>query len=232
MPGILQDVVRAALASLEGMSTQKDRDNLARFGINAKNALGVSMANVQVLAKRLGTSHELAAALWETGVYEARMVASLVDDPALVTTAQMDAWCRDFDNWGIVDTVCFKLFDRVPHAWAKVEPWSKRKDEFQKRAAFALLACLALHDKKAADDQFLRCLPLIETASTDERNFVKKGVSWALRSIGIRNARLRDASTGLAAQLAESDDPTARWLGKEALREFKKKSATKGKTKK
>ena len=122
MPGILQDVVRAALASLEGMSTQKDRDNLARFGINAKNALGVSMANVQVLAKRLGTSHELAAALWETGVYEARMVASLVDDPALVTPAQMDAWCRDFDNWGIVDTVCFKLFDRVPHAWAKVEP--------------------------------------------------------------------------------------------------------------
>ncbi|MEP7366173.1 MAG: DNA alkylation repair protein, partial [Acidobacteriota bacterium] len=124
MTAIVDDVVKAALESLAQMSTPKDRDNLARFGINARNALGVSMANVQVLAKRLGTSHELAAALWETGVYEARMVASFVDDPALVTTAQMDRWCRDFDNWGIVDTVCFKLFDRVPQAWARVEPWS------------------------------------------------------------------------------------------------------------
>ncbi|HZO56769.1 MAG TPA: DNA alkylation repair protein [Bryobacteraceae bacterium] len=227
MPGIMQDVVRAAVASLEQMSTRKDRDNLARFGINAKNALGVSMANVQVLAKRLGTSHELAAALWETGCYEARMVASFVDDPALVTPAQMERWCRDFDNWGIVDTVCFKLFDRVPHAWAKVEPWSKKKGEFQKRAAFALLASLALHDKKAGDEQFLRCLPLIEQAAGDGRNFVKKGVSWALRSIGLRSPALRAASSELAERLAASEEPSARWLGKEALREFKKKGKQK-----
>jgi 3-methyladenine DNA glycosylase AlkD len=227
MPGIMQDVVRAAVASLEQMSTRKDLDNLARFGINAKNALGVSMANVQVLAKRLGTSHELAAALWETGCYEARMVASFVDDPALVTPAQMERWCRDFDNWGIVDTVCFKLFDRVPHAWAKVEPWSKKKGEFQKRAAFALLASLALHDKKAGDEQFLRCLPLIEQAAGDGRNFVKKGVSWALRSIGLRSPALRAASSELAERLAAWEEPSARWLGKEALREFKKKGKKK-----
>jgi 3-methyladenine DNA glycosylase AlkD len=227
MSGILKDVVKAALASLEEMSTQKDRDNLARFGINAKNALGVSMANVQLLAKRMGTSHELAAALWETGVYEARMVASFVDDPALVTPAQMDRWCRDFDNWGIVDTVCFKLFDRVPHAWSKLEPWSKKRDEFQKRAAFALLACLALHDKKTGDEQFLRGLTLVDAAAGDDRNFVKKGVSWALRSVGLRNPGLRAAATELATRLSKSGAPSARWLGKEALREFAKKGKTK-----
>lgn len=219
----LQAVVREALAALEGMSTQKDRDNLVRFGINAKNALGVSMANVQKLAKRLGRNHELAGALWDTGVYEARMVASFVDDPALVTPAQMERWCRDFDNWGIVDTVCFKLFDRVPHAWAKVEPWSRKKGEFQKRAGFALLACLALHDKKTGDEPFLRALPLIEEASGDNRNFVKKGVSWAFRSVGLRSPALRAAALEMAARLAEAGEPSARWLGKEALREFQKK---------
>jgi 3-methyladenine DNA glycosylase AlkD len=215
--------VQEALAALERMSTQKDRDNLVRFGINPRNGLGVSMANMQKLAKQLGTDHELAAALWETAVYEARMVASLIDDAAMVTPAQMDLWCRGFDNWGIVDTVCFKLFDRVPHAWAKLEPWSKKKDEFQKRAAFALLACLALHDKKTGDEPFLRALELIDEAAGDDRNFVKKGVSWALRSVGLRNAKLRAAATELATRLSTSDEPSARWLGKEALREFQKK---------
>jgi 3-methyladenine DNA glycosylase AlkD len=125
---------------------------------------------------------------WATGFYEARMMAAFVDEPLRVTAAQMDRWCSDFDNWGIVDTVCFKLFDQTPHAWKKVLQWSTRRDEFQKRAAFALLACLGVHDKEATNEQFLACLPLIEEASTDGRNFVKKGVSWALRVIGRRNA--------------------------------------------
>ena len=142
------DDVQAALSWLERKSTKRDRDNLERFGINAKKAFGVSMANIQLLAKRLGRSHELAAALWNTGWYEARMLASFVDEPARVTPAQMDRWCRDFDNWGICDTVCFHLFDRTPHAWAKVARWSDKRDEFVKRAAFALLASLALHDKQ------------------------------------------------------------------------------------
>src|SRR6185369_16347805 len=140
MPVENAEQVRAALSSLEKMSTKRDHANLAKFGIDAPKAFGVSMANIQVLAKRLGHSHELAAALWETGWYEARMLASLVDEPDRVTSAQMDRWCRDFDNWGICDTVCFKLFDRAPHAWAKVPLWSKKREEFIRRAGFALLA--------------------------------------------------------------------------------------------
>jgi len=216
----LEVEVRAALASLEQMSTQRDRENLARFGITASKVFGVSMANIQVLAKRLGRNHELAAALWDTGWYEARMLASLVDDPARVTPAQMDRWCRDFDNWGICDTVCFCLFDRTPHAWAKVAQWSDKRDEFVKRAAFALLASLALHDKRAADEPFVRCLPHVERAATDERNFVKKGVSWALRSVGRRNAALNAAAVKVARRLSASPEAAARWVGRGALKEL------------
>src|SRR5258707_15767392 len=138
-----QDDIQAALAWLEKKSTPRDRANLARFGINATKAFGVSIANIQVLAKRLGRNHALAAALWDTGWYEARLLSSFVDEPARVTPAQMDRWCRDFDNWGICDTLCFHLFDRTPHAWGKVAQWSDKPDEFVKRAAFALLASLA-----------------------------------------------------------------------------------------
>ncbi|MBI2680924.1 MAG: DNA alkylation repair protein [Candidatus Solibacter usitatus] len=212
--------VQEALAWLEKKSTARDRANLARFGINATNALGVSVANIQVLGKRLGRSHELALALWRTGCYEARMLTSFVDEPACVTPAQMDRWCRDFDNWGICDTVCYHLFDRTPHAWSKVVQWSDQPDEFVKRAAFALLASLAGHDKNASDEQFLATLPLIERASSDERNFVKKGVSWALRRIGRRSAALHAASMTLARRLAESPSSAARWVGKDTLRDI------------
>jgi 3-methyladenine DNA glycosylase AlkD len=214
--------VDSALAALEEMSTQHDRENLARFGINATKAFGVSMANVQALAKRLGRSHELAEALWQTGWYEARLLTSFVDEPARVTPEQMDRWCRDFDNWGICDTVCFKLFDQTPHAWAKVKEWSGEDDEFVKRAAFALLASLAGHDKKTGNERFLATLPLIERAATDERNFVKKGVSWALRGIGRRNAALHAAAMEVARRLSASREPAARWVGKDALRDLTK----------
>jgi 3-methyladenine DNA glycosylase AlkD len=134
----------------------------------------------------------------------------------------MDRWAREFDNWGICDTLCFCLFDRTPHAWNKVEQWSKRREEFVKRAAFALLASLALHDKESPDVPFLRSMDLIERAATDERNFVKKGVSWALRSVGRRNRVLNQAAVKLAGRLAESQHPAERWLGKDALRELVK----------
>lgn len=218
----IREEVEAALAALEEMSTPHDFENLARFGINASQAFGVSMANIQVLAKRIGRNHELAAALWETGWYEARMLTSFVDEPERVTPEQMDRWCRDFDNWGICDTLCFKLFDRTPHAWAKVEQWSSASDEFVKRAAFALLASLAGHDKKAGDEPFLKALPLIERAATDDRNFVKKGVSWALRGTGRRSAVLHAATVELARRLAASPDAAARWVGKDALRDLTK----------
>ena len=213
--------VNAVIASLKKASTKKTLDSLPRYGITTSKAMGVSVGNIQVIAKGIGKDHDLAQALWTTGWYEARLLTAFIDEPDRVTPLQMDRWCRDFDNWGIVDTVCFKLFDQTPHAWKKVLQWSKRRDEFQKRAAFALLACLGVHDKEATNEQFLACLPLIEEASTDERNFVKKGVSWALRVIGRRNAELHNSCVELAEGLASSMNPTARSLGKEALREFK-----------
>jgi len=212
--------VQAALAWLERKSTRRDRENLTRFGITASKAFGVSIANIQVLAKRLGRNHQLAAALWDTGWYEARLLTSFVDEPAHVTPAQMDRWCRDFDNWGVCDTVCFHLFDKTPHAWAKVEQWSDSRHEFVKRAAFALLASLALHDKRADDESFVRCLPLVERAAADERNFVKKGVSWALRLIGRRNLALNAAALAAARRLSSSPEAAARWVGKGAVREL------------
>jgi 3-methyladenine DNA glycosylase AlkD len=217
---LVAEDVQAALLALERMSTKRDRDNLVRFGITATRPFGVSMANLKILAKRLGRDHALAAGLWDTGRYEARMLATLVDDPALVTPAQMERWCRDFDNWGICDTACFVLFDRTPHAWAKVSEWSVRREEFVKRGAFALLACLALHDKHAGDEPFLEGLRLIEQGATDDRNFVKKGVSWAIRLVGRRNAALNAASIAVARRLADSESAAARWVGRDALKEL------------
>jgi len=222
MKGSVQAEAQAALKWLEAKSTARDRENLVRFGINAKKAFGVSMANIQVLGKKLGRNHELAAALWETGWYEARMLTSFVDEPSEVTAAQMDRWCKDFDNWGICDTLCFCLFDRTPHAWAKVAQWRNKRGEFQKRAAFALLASLAGHDKSASDERFIQGLAFIEEGAADERNFVKKGVNWALRRIGTRNAALRAAAVEVAGRLAESKEAAPRWVGKDALRELTK----------
>ena len=216
----LNDDVQAALSWLQKKSTPRDRENLARFGIHADKAFGVSMANIQVLGKRLGRNHDLAAALWATGWYEARMLTAFVDEPARVTSAQMDRWCRDFDNWGICDTLCFCLFDRTPHAWAKVEKWRDDRGEFVKRAAFALLASLAGHDKSAGDERFVEGLRFIERAAGDERNFVTKGVSWALRRIGRRNLALNAAAVKTARRLSASPEAAARWVGKGALKEL------------
>src|SRR5919106_491524 len=211
--------VREALTWLERRGTKKNRDGMARYAIVAPRAFGVSVADIRQLGKKLGRDHELAAALWETGWYEARMLAAFVEEPERVTPAQMDRWARDFDNWAICDALCFHLFDRTPHAWRKVEQWSRRREEFVKRAAFALLASLALHDKHAPDAPFARSLRLIERSATDDRNFVKKAVSWALRSIGRRNQPLNMAAVDVARRLAESNGPAARWVGKDALRE-------------
>ena len=218
--------LRAVLESLKRLGSRKTRDGLARYGIVTDKAFGVTVGDIQRLAKTIGVSHELAEALWQTGWYEARLLAAFVDDPALVTPAQMDHWRRDFDNWGICDTVCFKLFDRTPHAFAKVRQWSRSREEYSKRASFALLASLALHDKKAENPVFVELLPLIEQASNDERNFVKKGVSWALRSIGARNAELHTAAVTLARKLADSPEAAPRWVGKDVLRDLNRPLVT------
>ncbi len=216
----LKKAVAAALAELKRRSSRKVRDGMVRFGLPNDQALGVGMADIQKLGKKLHPDHDLAEALWRTGVYEARLLAVYVDDPGFVTPRQMDRWCRDFDNWGIVDTVCFKLFDQVPHAWKKIAPWSKAKGEFQKRAGVVLIACLAGHDREAKDEGFRRCLPIIAAAAEDERNFVKKGVSWALRMVGRRNSELNVAALKLAQRLIDSKSPAARWVGRDAFREL------------
>ena len=193
-----------------------------RFGIHTDRAFGVPMARMKVLAKELGTDHDLAAELWASGWYEARIVASIVDDAAAVTADQMDAWCDDFDNWAIVDTVCFNLFDRTTHAWSKVDQWAPSDREFTKRAAFALLWSLALHDRKAEDDRFAHGLELIELGAGDGRHLVDKAAEMALKAIGKRRSSLTGAAIAVAERLAVSADPAARRVGRPALSELRR----------
>jgi 3-methyladenine DNA glycosylase AlkD len=219
-PAPTPDRVRDALTWLERRGSRKNRDGMARYGIVAPKVFGVSVSMIQQLGKRLGRDHDLAIALWDTGWYEARMLSAFVDEPDRVTAGQMDRWARDFDNWAVCDHLCFHLFDRTPHAWRKIDQWSRRRAEFVKRAAFALLASVALHDKSAPDAPFVRSLRLIEAGAADERNFVKKGVSWGLRSVGRRNRALNAAAIKVARRLAGSADAAPRWVGKDALREL------------
>jgi len=212
--------VQEVVAKLKRLGSKRARDGMARFAIPSDRAFGMSMATIHKVAKGLGRDHALAEALWRTGWYEARTLAAFVDEPSRVTPAQMDRWCRDFDSWAICDTVCFKLFDRTPHAFRKVKQWARLEGEFQKRAAFALLASLAGHDRKSKDAPFARCLPLVERAASDERNFVKKGVSWALRGVGHRSLALHKASVALAKRLKASEKAASRWVGKDALRDL------------
>ena len=223
----VEDEVRSVLTWLERKGSKRNRDGMARYAIPSDNAFGVSVGTLRQLAKRLGRNHELAHALWGTGKYEARMLASLVAQPERLTPAEMERWAKEFDSWAICDTMCFHLFDRSPHAWEMVERWSDRREEFVRRSAYALLASLTVHDKEAADRAYLRGLVHIERAATDDRNFVMKAVNWALRSIGKRNQTLNAAAVTVARRLAESPQSAARWVGKDALRELTSGSVTK-----
>ena len=213
---------RKALALLKRRSTRAYRDGMAHFALPSERAFGISVPDIRAVARQLGRSHQLALSLWKTGYYEARMLATIVDEPAKVTPAQMDRWARDFDSWGICDAACFGLFDRTPFAFRKVAEWAPRKEEFVRRASFALLASLAVHQKNLGDSPFLKTLPLIERGSRDGRNFVKKGVSWALRSIGSRSRQLHQRCLALSRRLAASDVPSARWIGNDALRDLQR----------
>jgi 3-methyladenine DNA glycosylase AlkD len=205
---------------LERVGTRRTVEGMARYGLPSDRAFGVTVAAMRAQSKKIGRDHALAAALWKSGWYEARMMAALVDDPELVTRRQMDAWAADFDNWGVCDTVCFHLFSRSPLGWEAARRWSKSREEFIKRGAFALMASLVLRDPEAPHAKFLALLPLIEKGARDERNFVKKGVNWALRTIGKRNARVNKAAVASARRLAHSKDAAPRWVGKDALREL------------
>lgn len=223
----IEHEVQSALKWLKSHSSKANLEGMARYAIPSDHALGVAMRDIKALGQKLGRNQELAAALWDTGVYEARMLASFVGDPEKLTPAQMDRWCKDFDNWAFCDAMCFNLFDRSPHAWAKVKEWSARRSEFEKRTAFALLWSLSVHDKQTSDDQFVMGLALIEREAGDERNFAKKAVNMALRAVGKRNRALNAAAVAVARRLAESHDATAKWVGKDALRELASAAVTK-----
>ncbi len=193
---------------------------MARFGLTPDRRLGLSVPAMRKIAKALGRDHRLALALWKTGIPDARIVASLVADPAALTARQMDAWVAGFNSWDVCDQVCGNLFDRSPLAWRKIRPWAARDEEYVRRAAFALIASLAVHDREASDASFQALLPIIAAAATDERNFVKKAVNWALRNIGKRNRRLRRAALATARRLRAVDSRAARWVAADAIREL------------
>jgi 3-methyladenine DNA glycosylase AlkD/uncharacterized protein YdhG (YjbR/CyaY superfamily) len=215
---------KTVLAELKRSSSPAYKADLAkRYGIITKAPVyGVAVGTLRAMAKRIGYNRALAEQLWKSGVHDARMLATMIDDPADVTPAQMDRWVKDCDNWGLVDTACFHYWDRSPHAFKQIEKWAKAKEEFTKRASFALLASAALH-KTITDEQCLRGLELIEANANDPRNFVKKAVNWALRAIGGKKSpKCRAAARELAEQLSVSEDATERWVGKDAARAFDK----------
>lgn len=206
------------------LRTMSDPSNLpgqARFGIDISRSLGISMTRLRPLARRIGKDHDLALALWRTGVREARILASLVDDPARVTPEQMDAWAAEFASWEVVDACCCNLFDRTEHRYAKAVEWAGAGPEFIKRGGFSLMAGIAVHDREATDEQLLALLPLIQRESCDRRNFVRKAVNWALRQIGKRNAALNLAAIRTAEQIAAMDCRGAGWVASDALRELR-----------
>lgn len=205
---------------LEQSASEENRAGMARFGIPPDRALGVPKPAIRAIAKQAGKDHALAIALWETGILEARILASLVAEPAMVSRAMMDDWVADFDSWDICDQVCGNLFDRVAPAEEAIRNWYNDEREFVRRAAFSTIAWRAVHNKNAPDALFLAYLPLIEAASTDERNFVKKAVNWALRQIGKRNLALNAAALELACKLAALSGKTASWIGRDAAKEL------------
>ncbi len=213
---------KAILAELRRHARPDAKAKLARFGIPGDDALGLAMAEVQAIARRIGCRHDLVDELWATGIYEARLLCAYVDEPTAVTKAQMQRHCRDFADWATCDTLCFALWDRTPHALAMVDAWANARGEFQRRAAFALLAALALHDKERDDADFVRRLPLCAEAADDGRNFVKKGVLWALNAIGRRSPAMHECTLALCTELAAREEPSARWIGKTGLRELRK----------
>jgi 3-methyladenine DNA glycosylase AlkD len=212
---------RHILRTLKSYYKPENVEGMARFGIVTKKAYGVPAPALRKLAREIGKDHGLAQRLWSSGILDARGLAALIDDPAQVTEEQMESWVADFDNWAVCDGACLHLFRRTPFAHAKAIEWSARDEEFVKRAAFALMACLSVHDKTAGDRQFERFLPIIEREATDERNFVRKAVNWALRQIGKRNLRLSRKAIETAERIRALDSRVARWIAADALRELR-----------
>lgn len=212
--------IEAILAELRGRAVPSNLEGMRRYGIRTERALGVSIPSLRELAKQVGKNHTVALELWKTGIHEARILASMVDEPSKVTEPQMDRWVREFDSWDLCDGCCGNLFDRTPLLYQKAAKWSRNRSEFVKRAGFALMAALAVHDKKAPDGKFIAFFPLIESGASDERNLVRKAVNWALRQIGKRNEYLNVRAVRVAKEIGKMDGRAARWVSADALREL------------
>jgi len=210
----------AIMNRLKSLENKKNVQGMARYGINPKNNLGVSIYILRPLAKEIGRNHDLALKLWNSGIHDARLLACFIDDPEKVTGKQMDCWANDFDSWDICDQACTSLFDKNSVAWKKIFEWAEEDKEFVKRGAFSLIAGLSVHDKEANDKKFEQLLPLIKKHSIDERNYVKKAVNWALRNIGKRNLNLNNKAIKTAEQIKKIDSKSAKWIANDAIREL------------
>jgi 3-methyladenine DNA glycosylase AlkD len=208
------------IQKLKALSNLENVKGMARYGINPTHNLGISISQLRPLAQEIGMNHPLALQLWNTGIHDARLLACFIDDPHQVTPTQMDTWAEDFDSWDICDQACTSLFDQTSFAYQKVHQWAQDDKEFTKRAAFALIAGLAVHDKNAPDTAFEQFFPLIITHAVDNRNYVKKAVNWALRNIGKRNQQLNTRAIETAREIQHITAPSARWIGADALREL------------
>lgn len=215
------------LLKLKANARPDQVEGMARYGISAERRLGVKVPDMRKIAKEVGKEHAIALELWKTGIPDAQIVAALVGEPEKLTEEQMEDWVKDFNSWDVCDQVCMNLFDKSPLAIKKIYDWSKREEEFVKRAAFALIACVALHDKEAEDETFIQLFPVIKRESTDERNYVKKSVNWALRHIGKRNIDLNKAAIEVAEEIGQIDSRAARWIASDALRELKSENVQK-----
>ena len=208
------------LKKLKALSNPQAVEGMARFGISPENTYGISIPNLRKMAKEIGRDHSLAQQLWNSGIHEARILASMIDELNQVTKKQMDAWIRDFDSWDVCDQCCMNLFDKTPMAWEKAIEWTNREKELEKRAGFALMACLAWHDKESPDKKFLVLLPAIKREADDDRNYVKKAVNWALRNIGKRNLNLNKKAIETAKEIQKMDSRSAKWIASDAIREL------------
>jgi len=212
--------VKDVLDKLQSKAKPDQLEGMAKYGMTVERRQGASVPDMRKLAKEIGKDHKLALELWKTGIAEARIMAAMVGDPDKLTEEQMEYWVKDINSWDVCDQVCMNLFEKNQLAWKKIVDWSEREEEFVKRTAFSLIACLAWHDKKASDEKFIKLFPVIIRAATDERNFVKKAVNWALRNIGKRNLSLNEAAINTAKKIQRLDSKAARWVASDTLKEL------------
>jgi 3-methyladenine DNA glycosylase AlkD len=212
--------VKDVLDKLQSKAKPEQLEGMAKYGMTVEQRLGVSVPDMRKLAKEIGKDHKLALDLWSTGIAEARIVAAMVGDPDKLTEEQMEDWVKGINSWDVCDQACMNLFEKNQLAWKKIVDWSEREEEFVKRTAFSLIACLAWHDKKASDEKFIELFPVIIRGARDERNFVKKAVNWALRNIGKRNLNLNEAAINTAKEIRRVDSKAARWVAADAIREL------------